>query len=173
MTGVVIAAPHLFEPVAMPEWMQAFVIAVFGVVMMDAWADKIPGVKGINRLPQTLVLVSAATAVSTLLDTDALGSISDRLGELSNNIAAALSGLWNIGGAVVAGVALFFLARRYMSSEKLLMDGVWFGLAATGSATLIPWIAEALEFWRFSVISGSTNIAVVIVDTVTGWSVTA
>ncbi|MDN5274842.1 MAG: hypothetical protein JWP06_743 [Candidatus Saccharibacteria bacterium] len=166
LNDVILAAPpHLFKAVVVPPWMTQFGLALLGVVLFDMWADKIPGVKGINRLPQILTLIMTATAVSTLQDTKLIGSLSHRLAELADKLGGALSATWNITGIVVAGIVAFIFALKYMNSEKLFWDGLIFGLVMTVAATLVPWIGNALEVWRYSMLTGITNIFVIIA----GW----
>lgn len=163
--SILAAPPHLFESVEVPPWMVQFGIALIGVILLDMWADKIPGVKGINRLPQILVLVTTATAVSTLQDTKLIGSLSDRLGELADELGTGLSAAWNITGVIITVAVAIGLGLKYMKSEKLFWDGLIFGLAMTVMATLVPWVADALEIWRYSVLTGINNIFVIVV----GW----
>lgn len=164
---ILASAPHLFKPMTMPTWMAQFFLSLIAVVAMDQWADRIPGVKKLpNRVPQVLVLITTATAVSTLLDTKLIGSLSKQLVDLSNQIGAGLSGLWNIGGTAVAVVAVIALGFKYMNSEKLFWDGIIFGVTVTVAATLVPWVGTALEFWRFSILTGICNLFVII----TSWA---
>jgi hypothetical protein len=166
-THVLAAAPHLFEPIQPPQWMLTFAVSMIAVYFLDKWADKIPGVKGINRLPQTLVLISIATAVSTLLDTKLIGSLSKALVDLSNEINGWASFGWNFGGAVILGIGAFWLAKRYMSDEKIFWNGILFGVGMTAFAVLVPWVATVLEFWRYSVITGISDLFILIVDFIT------
>lgn len=166
MGGMVLAAPpHLFDPSDAKPWMVQFGIALIGVILLDMWADKIPGVRGINRLPQILVLITTAAAVSTLQDTKLIGSLSNRLGELANELGTGLSAAWNITGVIVTLAVAVGLGLRYMNSEKLFWDGLIFGLAMTVMATLVPWVADGLEIWRYSILTGINNIFVIFV----GW----
>ncbi|QQG51189.1 MAG: hypothetical protein HZB75_01640 [Candidatus Saccharibacteria bacterium] len=163
--SILAAPPHLFEPVEVDPWMIQFGLALVGVILLDMWADKIPGVKGINRLPQILVLVTTAAAVSTLQDTKLIGSLSDRLGELANELGTGLSVTWNISGVVITLALAIGLGLKYMKSEKLFWDGLIFGLAMTVMATLVPWVGDALEIWRYSVLTGINNVFAIVV----GW----
>lgn len=169
---ILASAPHLFKPMTMPTWMAQFFLSLIAVVAMDQWADRIPGVKKLpNRVPQILVLVTTATAVSTLQDTNLIGSLSKQLVNLSNQVGAGLSGLWNISGVIVAIVAAIILGFRYMNSEKLFWDGIIFGVTMTVLATLVPWVGLALEFWRFSVLTGICNLFVIITSWAAGLTI--
>ncbi|HSW77824.1 MAG TPA: hypothetical protein VLG36_03435 [Candidatus Chromulinivoraceae bacterium] len=166
-TIILAAVPHVLKPVATPTWITQLMLSMLAVIAADQWADRIPGVNKLgNRIPQVIVLMMTATAVSTLQDTHLIGSFSKRLIDLSNQLGAGLSGLWNIGGVVVAVILAVIFGFRYMNSEKLFWDGFLFGLVMTALATLVPWVGYALEFWRYSFLTGFINVATIVV----GWA---
>lgn len=164
-TTTVLAAPHLFEPTDVDPWIIQLALSIFYVYMFDMWADRIPGVQRLsNRVPQILTLIMIATAVSTLQDTKFVGSLSEKLADLADDIGAALSATWNIAGIAVTVVVGIWLALRYMKSEKIRWDGIFFGLAMTVAATLVPWVGDFLEIIRYSLLTGVINVVVTVLE---------
>lgn len=176
-TELVLAAapPHLFEQMQPKPWMIQLVFAFIAVAVFDMFADKIPGVKGINRLPQALTLVSLAAAFSSLTDIPLISSLTAKIADLSVQLGTAFSTLYNIGGWVVAAVAAGIYAKRYMgmgknsvAAERVWPDGIMFGLLILAVATFIPTVAYVLEFFRYSVLTGVSNIVIIIGDVLSG-----
>jgi hypothetical protein len=167
MMDYIMAVPHLFEPIDTPVWMQQLFLAGIAVYFTDRWADKIPGVKGKwNWIAQVLTLISIATAMTMLLETSVLGSLSQELSKVAERLATGWSLTWNIGGALVTGAACFLLGRWYMQTEKIFWQGIFFGLGVLTLAILVPVVADVLEFWRFSLVTGIQNLFVIVADSI-------
>lgn len=154
----VAAAPHLFEPITPPQWLITFMLAGFAVYLFDNFADKIPGVSSLpDILVKIVTLLALAGAITALQDTKLLGSLSQSMVDLTSKWGAG----FNIGGTIVAIAFVGWLGYRYIGSEKIFWDGMFFAIAVMGLAILIPAVAWGTEFLRFSLVTGVQNIILI------------
>ncbi|HYG83633.1 MAG TPA: hypothetical protein VD907_02040 [Verrucomicrobiae bacterium] len=162
-TTVHLAVPHLINHVTPDPWITNLMIAVFVVWGADFFADKIPGVKGFQRAPQIIALLLVAVSFDTLSDVKLISSLRDLFIKLIESWGAG-EWLWNIGTGGVALVIAALYALRYMGlsfgeklnflpnkgAENIFWDGIGFGLAIFAGSVLAPWLADAMEFLRYS-----------------------
>jgi hypothetical protein len=172
------AVQHVFDPIDTPAWISISAFSFVVALLAHLYAEKIPGVNKINHVPQLIALFSFGGAFhSFFLEIKLIGSIPNALKDLLDNISGALSGAWNITGIAISLAALIYIGLRYMGligeDGEQLKDAMLFGLIALVAAIFVPWINDAIEWWRYFAISGISNVIITILDTVANWEITS